>query len=152
MYLSSRSLSGGFSLVGFIPYLLMCRCLIVVLIYFPICLFINPAVRPGQVFSKPSLIALTRIVFSGVKIVAWRRCASFDLVVWSINLFDTTSDLCVSRGTSHIHVCLFLVPFIICCPFFGLPFLAFLLWWLIHHRIRLLMICVCVNRSPGREI
>ena len=33
-------------------------------------------------------------------------------------LFVTASDCCVSRGTSHIPVLLFLVPLIISCPFF----------------------------------
>ena len=34
------------------------------------------------------------------------------------NFLSTSSDCCVSRGTSNIPVCLFLVTFIISCPLF----------------------------------
>ena len=119
LFLSSRSISGGFSLVEYIPCLLMCMCTIVVLIYFYISFLMSPSVRPGQVLSKPCLIALMRLSVFGMNSAAWRYCASSGLVVWSIILFVAISDCCVSRGTYHIPVCLLPVTFIICCPFFS---------------------------------
>ena len=44
-------------------------------------------------------------------------CASYGLVLWDGMLFITASDLCVFGVTSHIPLCLFLVPFNISCPF-----------------------------------
>ena len=79
-----------------------------------------------QVFSKPGLISLKKLATVGLKSAAWRYCASYWLVVWYIMLFSTNSDCCVDRGTSHISVCLIIVPFIF-FPFLGLKFLASLM-------------------------
>ena len=67
LHLSSMSISGGFSMDGCIPCCLMCRYTIVVFIDFSRCFFVNSSVRPGQVFSKPSLIALIRVVVLKIK-------------------------------------------------------------------------------------
>ena len=114
----SRSLSGGFSLVGLITCLLICRCPIVVLIVFFIWLFINPSVSPGQVLMKPSSIDLSRLVVVGLKSSAWRYCTSYGVFVWDVMLFAAISDCFISRGTSCIPVNWLLVPFNIFCPFF----------------------------------
>ena len=74
---------------------------------------------PGQFLRKPCLIALRRLGVVGLKSLTWIYCVSSELVVWAKNVCATISDCYVSRGTSHISVCLFLVPFIICFPFFG---------------------------------
>ena len=79
--------------------------------------FIITFVRPGKVFRFPCLVALRRLDFVGIKIDAWRYCASSGLVVWSRMLIVTDS-VFFYRGNYHIPVCLFLVPLIFSCPFF----------------------------------
>ena len=74
--------------------------------------------RPIQVFRKPCLIDLRRLAVAGMKSSACRYCASSVLFVLTRMLLDIASDCCVSRGTYHIPVFLFLVPFMISCPFF----------------------------------
>ena len=98
--------------------LLICRFLIFIFIDILICLLVSFYVITGQVFREPFFIALSRLADVGMKSDAWRYCASSGLVVWSRMLFARTSDFVVSKGNSHIPVCLFLVPFIIFCPFF----------------------------------
>ena len=80
--------------------------------------------RPGQVLRKPCLIALKRLSVFRLKIAVWRYCDSSGLVVCSRMSFATVYDCFVSRGTSHIPVCLFLVPLLFVVHFFGLKFLA----------------------------
>ena len=92
-------------------------CPIVVLPDFSKFFLVRFSVRSGQVFRKPCLIALRSIYVVVLNSSAWRYCASSGLVVWARILFASDSYCCVSRGTSHIPVCLFLVPFIISCPF-----------------------------------
>ena len=75
--------------------------------------------RPIQVFRKPCLIDLRRLAVAGLKISAYRYCDSSVLFVWARMLLDIASDCCVSRGTYHIPVFLFLVPYMIYCPFLG---------------------------------
>ena len=104
-------------MVDYNPFLIMCRCLIVVLLDFSRCLLISFSVRPGQVFRKPCFIDLRRIAVVDMKSAAWRYCASYALYVWVIMLFLTGSDCYVSRGNSHIPDILFIVPLIISCPF-----------------------------------
>ena len=122
--LYSRFISIGFSLVDSSPFLLILRCTIAVFIYFSRYFLMSFYVRSGQVFRKPCLIDLRRIAFVGLKSSACRYYSSSSLVVWPRILFSTTSDCCVSRGTSHIPVFLFLAPFMIYCTFFRLKFLA----------------------------
>ena len=52
-----KSISGDFYLFGCNPNLLLCRCNIVVLIDFSVCLFIKPSARLGQFLRKSSLIS-----------------------------------------------------------------------------------------------
>ena len=118
LLLSYRSVSGGFYLVYCRPCLLMCRCLIVVLLDFSICLLISFSVRPGHLFREPFFIAMRRLVFFGMKSDAYKYCDCSGLYVWSIMLFLTDFYCCVSRVTSHITVFLFMVPLIISCPLF----------------------------------
>ena len=75
-------------------------------------------VSPGQVFSKHCLVALRRLASAWLKRDACRYCASPGLFVWARMFFTTVSYCCVSRGTSHIPVCLFLGTFIISCTLF----------------------------------
>ena len=121
----------------------MCRCPIVVFIYSSRCFLMIFYVRPGQVFRKHFLIALRRLAVVGMKSAARRYCTSYDLVVWDRMLFATTSDCFVSRRTSHIPFCLFLVTFIISCPFLWneISFLS-RVCWCIHNKIRPPMILV----------
>ena len=115
---SYRSFSASFSLVDCSTSLIIFRGTIVVSIDFSLCFLMRFSVRPGQVFSKHCLIALRRVAVVRMKRVAWRYCASSDLVVWIRMQFTTATNCCVSRGTFHIPFWLFLVPFMICCPFF----------------------------------
>ena len=116
--MSSKSVSGGFYMIGFSPCIPMFRCPIVLFIDFYICLLMSFSVRLAQVLRKPCWILLRSVSVVGLKSDAWIYCASSGLFVYSRMPFATISDFCVSRGTSHIPVCLFLVPFTICCPFF----------------------------------
>ena len=100
------------------------------------------SVRPDKVLSKPCLFSFRRLAVVGLKSATCNYCAIYGLFVWARMLFTTVSDCCVSRGTSHIPVscswCLLL--FIVC--YYWLTYLACLLWWCIHHHIRLIMILV----------
>ena len=115
--LSYRSVSGGFSLVDFNPYLIMRRCPIVVFLYFSGCFLISFSVRHGQVFRKPFLITLRRLYVVGLKIAACKYFASYGFEVCDRILLTKFPDCCGPRGTSHIPVFLFLVPLIIYSPF-----------------------------------
>ena len=99
------------------------------------------SMRPVQVFRKPCLIALRRLYVLRLKSAAWRYFAS-SVFFWDRMLLATASGCCVSRAIHHVNVCLFLVHFFTYCPFFGRKFLARLVWWWIHHHIRLPMILV----------
>ena len=118
LILSSGSVSGVFSLVDCNPCLLLFRCPIVVFIDFSRCFLISFSVRPGQVFRKPCLIALSILSVVVLKSATCKYCSSSDFEVCSRMLFTTFSEYCGPRGTSHIHVFLFLVPLIISYPLF----------------------------------
>ena len=115
---SSRSISGGFSLFFFNHCLLVCRCPIVGFLYLSMCFLIRFYVIPEQVFRKPCLIALIILSAVVLKIPAYKNwvCSGFE--VCSIMLFTTFSDCCGPIGTYHIDVFLFLVPLIVSSPFF----------------------------------
>ena len=125
--LSSRSVSGGFYLVDCNPYLLMCRCPIVVFLYLSRCFLISFSVRPGQVFMNPCLIALRRLAVVGLRSFACKYLASSGFEFFAIMLFTTFSDCCGPRGTSQIPVFLFLVPLIIYYPFLCMDIAFYLL-------------------------
>ena len=112
--LSSKSVSGGLSLVDFSPCLLMCRCTIVVFLDFSRYFFMSFSVRPGHIFRKPCLIYLRRIAEVQMKSDACKYCASSGFEVCARILCTKFSDCYVPRGNSHISVFLFLVPLIIC--------------------------------------
>ena len=138
---SSRSVYGGFSLVDCSPCLLVWRCPIFLFLDFSRCFLMSFSMRPGQVLGKSCLVALRRLAV-GMKSDTWRYCVSSGLVVWSRMSFSTTSDCCVSKETSQVLICLFLVPLAISCTFFKLAFLDFWVWLCIHNHIRLPMILV----------
>ena len=117
LFLSSRSISGGFYLVYYSPCIIMWRSTIFVLLDFLRWLLIRFSVRPGQVFRNPCFIALKRLAVFGLKSSAWRYCASSGLDIWAIMLSVTAYDCCFSRSYSYIPVILFLVPLIISCLF-----------------------------------
>ena len=117
LILSSRYLSGDFSLVDFSPCLLVWRCPMVVFLGFKRWLLISFSLRPCHVFSKPCLITLRKIVVVGLKSSAFKNCNSSDFYVCAMILFVTDSDCWVSKGTSHIPIFLFLVTLIIYFPF-----------------------------------
>ena len=75
------------------------------------------SMRPGQVFRKHCLIALRRLEFFGLKFASLRYCSSSGLVVFNRFFICHNFFFFVSGGTSHIPVCVLLVPFIICCIF-----------------------------------
>ena len=81
LHFYSMSVSGAFSMVDYITFLLMCRCPIVLLIYFSRCFFIKTSTKPLLVLSKPSFIYLRRLVVVGLKSAEWRYCVSSGLVV-----------------------------------------------------------------------
>ena len=110
LILSSRSISGGFSLVDCSPYLLMYICPSVMLPEFSRRFLISFFVRHGQVFRKVCFILLRGIDVVGLIIAACKYFTSSSLEVWAIMLFVTNSDCCVSRGTLHIPFFLFLLP------------------------------------------
>ena len=116
--LSSRYISVGLSLVVFNPCLLMCRCPIVVFLDLSRFFLMSFSVIPGQVFRKTCLIALRRLAVVGMQSAACKYCARYGFEVCARVLFTTFSYCCVSRGTSHIPVFLFLVPLIIYDLFF----------------------------------
>ena len=143
LHLSSRSVYGGFFLVDCIPFLLICRCPIVVYIGFSVCLFINPSVGPVRVLSKPRLIVFVRLVVVGLKSAACKYCASSGLVVWDRILFTTVFGCCVSRGTSHIPVfCCSRLYLLFVVGFYSPSFIIGIVWWCIHNHIRNPMILV----------
>ena len=117
----SKSVPGGFYLVDCSSYLLMCRCPMVLFLYFPRC-FLMSSVRPVRVFRKPCLIASRRIAVVGLKSAACKYWTSSGFEVYSRMFFTTFYDCCVPRGTSHIPVFLFLVPLIIYFPLFWIEF------------------------------
>ena len=110
---SYKSLSAGFSLVDCIPYLLMCRLPIVVFIGFSRIFLMSFSVNNGQVFRKYFLISSSMLAFFWMNLLF-----QFLFSCLGQNVISTTSDFCVSKVTSHIPFCLFLVPFIFSCPFF----------------------------------
>ena len=99
------------------PCLLMYKCPIVVFLDLSRCFLISFSVRPVQVFRKPCLISLRRLAVVGLKSAACKYLASSGFEVCARMLFTTFSDCCGPRGTSHISVFLFLIPFILPSPF-----------------------------------
>ena len=117
---SSRSISGGFSLIYCIPCLLMYRYPIFLSLDFSICLLISFSVRPGHIFKKSYFISLGRFYVVGLKSVACRYCDSSRLYGCTRMLFVASSYSCVFRGNYHIPYLLFLVYlFIYCCLFWN---------------------------------
>ena len=115
---SSWSVSGGFSLVGFSPFILVFRCLIFIFIDFSRCFLISFSVRLNQVFRKPCLIELGILAVVELKSSACKYWTSYVFEVCAIILFTAFSDSRGPRGTSNIFVFLFLVPLIIYSPLF----------------------------------
>ena len=93
--------------------LLMCSCPIVVFLDFFKMLLDNLFCEACPSLQELCLIALSRLAVVELKSAAWRNCDSYGLVVWDRKSFVAASECCVSRGTSPISFCLFLVPFII---------------------------------------
>ena len=118
LHLSYSSVCGVFFLAYLINFCIKNMCHIFMFISFYICFLINPSARPIHVLIKPILIDLGSIVVVGLNSAAWKYCDNYSLVVWSRILFSTVFDCCVTRGASHIPVCLFLVSFHIFCPLF----------------------------------
>ena len=117
LILSSRYISGGFSLVDCNPCLLMCRCTIVVFLDLSRRFLMSFYVRPGHVFRKSCLTDLRRLSVVGLRSAACKYWDSYGFEVCDRMLYTTFSDCCGPRGTSHFPVFLFLVPFIISSPF-----------------------------------
>ena len=69
------------------PWLLMCRCTIVVFLYFLICLLISFSVSLGHIFRNPCLMALMILSVVGLKSSACSYCASSGFYVCAIMLF-----------------------------------------------------------------
>ena len=136
LHLSSRSVYIGFFIVHCSPSLLTCRHPLVVLINFSICFFINSSMRPGQVLSKPSFIALRMIFVGDIKSAAWEYCAGYGLVIWARMFFTSSVYCCVSMRNFHILVDLFLLPFNICCQFCLLTFIDVMLF----HQVVIILV------------
>ena len=93
-------------------------CPIVVCLDFSKCFLMIVSVRPGHVFRKSCLVALSRLSVVGLKSAAYKYWASSSSEVCARVIFTTFSYCCGPRGASHIPVLLFLVPLIISSPFF----------------------------------
>ena len=87
-----------------------------VLLFFKIPIY-SFSVRPGHFFRKLCLVDLKRLPVVGIKSATCKYCAGSGFDLCARILFVTASYFCVSRGTSHITVFLFLVLLIIYCPF-----------------------------------
>ena len=122
LHYSSRSVSIFFFLVDFSSCRLMCRCPIVVFIDFCRCFLVNPSVRPVHVLRKPRVIALRRLVVVGLNSAAWK----YMLHLWFGFLGQNIiyHKFFLIQGNFPHSFFLFLVPFNICCLFFGLSFLV----------------------------
>ena len=103
-------------MVDFSPCLLMHRCPIVALDFLRYFLM-SFSVMPKQVFRKPFLTALRKLVVVGPKSVGSKYWDSSGLEVCARILFTTFYNCCVPRGTYHIIVLFFLVTLIIYLPF-----------------------------------
>ena len=136
---SSKSVSGGFSLVDLSPFILMYKCTIVVFLGFSRCFLISFSVRPGHVFSKTCLIDLRRLDLVGMKSAACKYWARSGFEVCTRMLFTTFYDFCVPRGTSHIPVFLFLVPLII----------SFQLFWVEIYFLSIVMVHPSSHETPN---
>ena len=93
------------------------------------------SVKPGQVFRKPFLIALSRLAVVGLKIAACKYWDSSGFEVCAIMLCTTFSNYCGPRGTSHIPVLFFWSLWLFLLHYSGWMFLVCLVWWCIHHHI-----------------
>ena len=98
------------------------------------------SMRPGHVFRKSCLIDLRIIALVGLKSAAHKYWASYDFGFCARMLFTTFPDCYVPRGTSHITVFYFWWLWWFLLHSYILKFLAFLVWWCIHHHIRTLML------------
>ena len=107
MVFSSKSVSGGFPLVDCSPFILMCRCPIVVFLDFSMCFLMSFYVRTGHVFREHFLISLSRLDVVGLNNYACKYWYISGLDVCARILFTTVSDCWVTRGTSHISVLFF---------------------------------------------
>ena len=89
------------------------------------------SVMPGHVFSKPCLISLRILSVVGLNSAACKYWVSYGFEICARMLLTTFSYFCGSRGTSHIPVFLFLVPFIISSPFSWID-ISFLSSMMVH--------------------
>ena len=100
------------------PCLLMCSCPNVVFLDFSRCFLVDFLVRTGHIFRNPCLVSLVRLSVVELKSAAFKYWDSSVFEVCARILFIIFYDCCGPRGTSHIPVFWFRVPFIISSPFF----------------------------------
>ena len=91
-----------------------------------------------SILQKTCLIALSRLVVVGLKSVACKYWTSSGFEVCTRILFTKFSNFCVSRGTSHIPVFLFLVPLIIFYP----------LLWIVIYFLSSVMVHPSSHKTP----
>ena len=81
LQLYSRYVSGVVFLIDYSPCCFMCRCPIIVFIYFSRWFLINPYVMPGYVLRKTLFITLRKLVVFGLNRVEWKYCDNNVFVV-----------------------------------------------------------------------
>ena len=118
----------------------MCSCTIIVFLGFSRCFLTIFSVILVHVFRKPCLVDLGILALFGLKSAAFKYWASSSFEVCARMLFTTFPDCYVPRGTSHITVFYFWWLWWFLLHSYILKFLAFLVWWCIHHHIRPLML------------
>ena len=91
LLLSSRSVSGFFPLVDCNPFIIMCRCPIVVFLDFSRFFLMTFLARLGHIFRNPCLMGFARLSIVGINSAACKYCASYGFDVCSIILFITAA-------------------------------------------------------------
>ena len=140
LILSFRYVSGGFSLVGCNPCLLMCGCPIFLFLYFSRCFLIIFSLGPVQVFRKLCLIAFRRIAVVGLKSDACKYWDSSGFEVCA-RMFLPHFLIVVDPGElpTFLYSC-FWYLWLFLLHSSGWTFLVCLVLWCIHHHIELPMI------------
>ena len=113
----------------------MCKYPIVLFLNFSRCFLRSFPMRPGQVFRKPCLIAFRILAVVELKSAACKYLSSCGFDVYARMLFTTFYDFCGPRGTSHIPIFWFLVPFYyLFSIFIDEHWYCCLVWCCIHHH------------------
>ena len=137
---SSSSVSGCFSLVDYSPYILMCRC--------PIVVFIDFQDSSWQAFlwgldkSSGNLFLLT---WGGLILLFWKCCMKILCQIWFVCLdhnviFHNFWLLCFQGNFPHYSLLVSGAFYYLLSIVFDLGIITDLVWWCIYNHMRLKMI------------